>query len=393
MSNERQPRHVNTGSAHGSSQSSGRKISRSSAARPAAPAQQQASRPAPVSRANPKKKKSAWKPVLVTLICILLILAAIFAGIYKWVARSIRPDGDAPTISEIINTPDEYKGDVVNVLVCGIREGMTDMIMYVNFDVANKKINMFQIPRDTYPGEDYKTGGTGKINAIASMNGGMASLVELIYDQYKLPIDYYVSIDIASLRDIVDVFGGIEVYVPRDMEYKGSVLKQGMRNLKGDALEFFLRNRHGDGYAEGDLARLDMQRYFYQALFERIRTATVFDLAKLTPVALSYVETDIPVKELISMGVSFLQVDSANIMMCKAPVYGAAEKYNGQYSIVVADPVSITELLNTYFRTYGGPVDQLNIPTLPTAGGLHQANVQYMGQLDTQVESQQSSGQ
>ena len=44
------------------------------------------------------------------------------------------------------------------------------------------------------------------------------------------------------------------------------------------------------------------------------------------------------------------------------------------------------DLLNTYFRSYTGPVDQLDIPTLPTAGASSDPNVQYMGQLDTAVD-------
>ena len=324
-------------------------------------------------------------------------------GLYQWVVRSISPEGGAPTINELINTPSEYKGDVVNILVCGIdkdetrnyggdsssNDGMTDMIMYVNFNVKEKKINMLQIPRDTYPGEEYNHGNTGKINAVALHNeGGITDLAKLISEQYKLPIDYYVTIDMQSLKEIVDHFGGIEVYIPQDMSYKGSTLEQGYRNLDGEAAEFFVRNRN---YAQADIARLDMQRYFYQGLFARIRTATVWDLAKLAPVALKYVETNIPMDELISMGVSFLQVDSANIMMCKLPTYSAAQRYNDQ-SHLICDVAKTTDLLNQYFRTYGGPVDQLDVPTLATVGESTDPNVQYMGQLDTEAEAGQAGG-
>ena len=143
--------------------------------------------------------------------------------------------------------------------------------------------------------------------------------------------------------------------------------------------------------AQADIARLDMQRYFYQGLFARIRTATVWDLAKLAPVALKYVETNIPMDELISMGVSFLQVDSANIMMCKLPTYSAAQRYNDQ-SHLICDVAKTTDLLNQYFRTYGGPVDQLDVPTLATVGESTDPNVQYMGQLDTEAEAGQAGG-
>ncbi|EJX08358.1 cell envelope-related function transcriptional attenuator common domain protein, partial [gut metagenome] len=109
------------------------------------------------------------------LLILLLIAVLVVAGIYKWVSSSLTPeDSDGPSlIDELMNTPEEYQGDVVNVLVCGIRQDLTDMILYVNFDVANRKINMLQIPRDTYPGEEVKTGGTGKINAVANHNGGI----------------------------------------------------------------------------------------------------------------------------------------------------------------------------------------------------------------------------
>ncbi|MEE0755983.1 LCP family protein [Allofournierella sp.] len=433
MNNSNQHRKLNTSSAShgasgasrtgGASSSAGRKINRSGASSAsssgaarnvyhapssaASSSGRTASRPAAASAAHAsaprrrKKKRSVLKTVLISLGCFVGVLAIGLFGLYQWVVRSISPEGGNPTINEIINTPTEYKGDVVNVLVCGIdyeegraysgdgsNDGMTDMIMYVNFDVANHKINMLQIPRDTYPGEEYKHGNTGKINAVALHNDGIGSLMELIHEQYKLPVDYYVTIDMQSLKEIVDLFGGIEVYIPKDISYKGSTLEQGYRNLDGEAAEFFVRNRN---YAQADIARLDMQRYFYQGLFARIRTANVWDLAKLAPVALKYVETNIPMDELISMGVSFLQVDSANIMMCKLPTYSAAQRYNDQ-SHLICDVAKTTDLLNEYFRTYGGPVYELDVPTLATVGESTDPNVQYMGQLDTEAEAGQAAG-
>lgn len=433
MNNSNQHRKLNTSSAShgasgasrtgGASSSAGRKINRSGASSAsssgaarnvyhapssaASSSGRTASRPAAASAAHAsaprrrKKKRSVLKTVLISLGCFVGVLAIGLFGLYQWVVHSISPEGGNPTINEIINTPTEYKGDVVNVLVCGIdyeegraysgdgsNDGMTDMIMYVNFDVANHKINMLQIPRDTYPGEEYKHGNTGKINAVALYNDGISSLMELIHEQYKLPVDYYVTIDMQSLKEIVDLFGGIEVYIPKDISYKGSTLEQGYRNLDGEAAEFFVRNRN---YAQADIARLDMQRYFYQGLFARIRTANVWDLAKLAPVALKYVETNIPMDELISMGVSFLQVDSANIMMCKLPTYSAAQRYNDQ-SHLICDVAKTTDLLNEYFRTYGGPVYELDVPTLATVGESTDPNVQYMGQLDTEAEAGQAAG-
>lgn len=432
MNEPKQPRKLNTGSASGRSSvpsgSTGRRINRSGSPAPGSgqqrtvyhaseqprrqaqpqrqdqprrQAQPAAHRGQP--RRRPKKKKSPLKIALISLLTLVAVVCVGLFGLYQWVVRSISPEGGAPTINELINTPSEYKGDVVNILVCGIdkdetrnyggdsssNDGMTDMIMYVNFNVKEKKINMLQIPRDTYPGEEYNHGNTGKINAVALRNeGGITDLAKLISEQYKLPIDYYVTIDMQSLKEIVDHFGGIEVYIPQDMSYKGSTLEQGYRNLDGEAAEFFVRNRN---YAQADIARLDMQRYFYQGLFARIRTANVWDIAKLTPVALKYITTDIPGDVLVSLGVSFLQVDSSNIMMCKLPTYSAAQRYNKQTHLI-CDVAKTTDLLNQYFRTYGEPVYELNVPTLATVGESTDPNVQYMGQLDTEAEGAQAGG-
>lgn len=430
MNEPKQPRKLNTGSASGrpsaSSGSTGRRINRSGSytsgssqqrtvyhantqstrqrqAQPQRQAQSAGHRGQP---RRPKKKKSPLKIALISLLTLVAVVCVGLFGLYQWVVHSISPDGGAPTLDQLINTPSEYKGDVVNILVCGIdyeegraysndptsNDGMTDMIMYVNFNVKEKKINMLQIPRDTYAGEEYNTGGTGKINAVALRNdGGIADLAKLITEQYKLPIDYYITIDMQSLKEIVDLFGGIEVYLPQEVaDGKGSYLPAGTHNLDGASVEFLVRNRHGDGYAQGDIARLDMQRYFYQGLFKRIRTATVWDLAKLTPVALKYITTDMPGDVLVSVGVSFLQVDSANIMMCKVPTYSAAERYNGQ-SIQVCDTTKALDLINTYFLSYSTPVDSLNVPTLATAGSSSDPNVQYMGQLDTEADGTSGS--
>ena len=149
---------------------------------------------------------------------------------------------------------EEYKGDVVNILVCGIdyeegrnysndptsNDGMTDMILYCQLRHQGGALRMLQIPRNslvatkgrkvalsngkTYAATNYQ------INSVALSNGGsVAALAEVIYDQYKLPVDYYVTVDMQALVEMVDNFGGIEVYIPHDMSFAGSALKQGYR--------------------------------------------------------------------------------------------------------------------------------------------------------------------
>ena len=380
------------------------------------------------SKAKKRKKTPVWLPLAVTLAVVAVISGVVIyaASMVNKVEENIKPEENAASLVEEIQTLEEYKGDVVNILVCGIdyeegrayssdgtNDGMTDMILYCQFDIKGGALRMLQIPRNslvatkgrkvnlsngkTYAVSNYQ------INSVALSNdGNIAALAEVIYDQYKLPIDYYVTIDMQALVEMVDNFGGIEVYIPHDMSFAGSALKQGYRNLDGSAAEFFVRCRHGEGYSNSDIDRLNMQRYFYAGLFKRVRSMGITDvLSQLDLVFRNYIHTDMDLTTIAKMLVSFTRIDSANIMLAQTPVFmgvpnvGKTDSFDG-YSCVVPDAGSIAELLNTYFRNYTGPVsaEELNLVTndWPHGTASTSANVQFVGQLDKESDDAILSG-
>ena len=385
--------------------------------------------PADAPRRRKKKKKTpVWLPMAVTLAVLAVISGVVVYAVNMMnkVEENLKPEENATSLVEEIQTLEEYKGDVVNILVCGIdyeegrayssdgsNDGMTDMILYCQFDIKGGALRMLQIPRNslvatqnrkitlsngkTYAATNYQ------INSVALSNGGdIAALAEVIYDQYKLPIDYYVTIDMQALVEMVDNFGGIEVYIPHDMSFAGSVLKQGYRNLDGASAEFFVRCRHGQGYANSDIDRLNMQRYFYAGLFKRVRSMGVTDvIAQLPLIFNNYIHTDMDLTTIAKMLVSFTRIDSANIMLAQTPVFmgvpnvGKTSSFDG-YSCVVPDAGSIAELLNTYFRNYTGPVsaEEMNLVTnnWPHGTASTSANVQFVGQLDKESDDAILSG-
>lgn len=377
----------------------------------------------PPRRRNKKKKTPLWLPFAVVMTIIAVISGVVVYGVslVNKVEDSIRPDDSTPTIEEEVKTDEEYKGDVVNILVCGIdyeegrnysndptsNDGMTDMILYVQFDIKNGALRMLQIPRNslvttknkkitlsngkTYAATNYQ------INSVAISNGGsIAALADVIYDQFRLPIDYYVTVDMQALVDMVDNFGGIEVYIPHDMSYGGSKLLKGYRNLNGASAEFFVRCRHGDGYANSDIDRLNMQRYFYAGLFKRARAMGVTDILNQLPLVFkNYIKTDMDISTIAKLVVSFLKLDSSNIILAQTPVFmgvpnvGKTDTFAG-YSCVVPDAGSIANLLNQYFCTYTGPIDvsEMNLVTdeWPHGSASTDANVQYMGRIDKESD-------
>ena len=383
----------------------------------------------PPRRRKKKKKTPLWLPLAVTLAVVAVLSGVVVyaVGMLNKVEDNLKPEEDAASLVEEIQTLEEYKGDVVNILVCGIdyeegrayssdgtNDGMTDMILYCQFDIKGGALRMLQIPRNSLVAtqnrkitlSNGKTYGASnyQINSVALSNGGnIAALAEVIYDQYKLPIDYYVTIDMQALVEMVDNFGGIEVYIPHDMSFAGSALKQGYRNLDGTSAEFFVRCRHGEGYANSDIDRLNMQRYFYAGLFKRVRSMGVTDvIAQLPLIFNNYIHTDMDLATIAKMLVSFTRIDSANIMLAQTPVFmgvpnvGKTDSFDG-YSCVVPDAGSIAELLNTYFRTYTGPVsaEELNLVTndWPHGSASTNANVQFVGQLDKESDDAILSGE
>lgn len=366
---------------------------------------------------NGKKKKKIrwWQILLITL----LVIALIFGGAFALIMGAIAPESGSIKLDQLINTPKEFQGKELNFLMIGIDrstqkegddlndagvdDGNTDMILYVHFNNETGEMKMLQIPRDTMVTTDRSVSGNYRINNIAktqaadsdSMN--MAALCEQISNMYQLPLDGYMTIRLEMLVQLVDTFGGIELYVPQEMDYKGSHLDQGYQTLNGDACEFLLRTRHI--YPDGDIGRLNMQRQFYSALFRRLKSiGNIWDVAKLTPAVLNYMETSLSASQLVSFAVSMLKIDSSKIMICQMPIKMAG-KYNGQ-AVVYPARQEDADILNQYFRENTGFVDASELQLCDDASVLGfdlsgytatDANVQYMGQLNQEATDAQQN--
>lgn len=366
---------------------------------------------------NGKKKKKIrwWQILLITL----LVIALIFGGAFALIMGAIAPESGNIKLNQLINTPKEFQGKELNFLMVGIDrssqkegddlndagvdDGNTDMILYVHFNNETGEMKMLQIPRDTMVTTDRSVSGNYRINNIAktqaadsnSMN--MAALCTQVSNMYQLPIDGYMTIRLEMLVQLVDTFGGIELYVPQEMDYKGSHLDQGYQTLNGDACEFLLRTRHI--YNNGDIGRLNMQRQFYSALFRRLKSiGNIWDVAKLTPAVLNYMETSLSASQLVSFAVSMLKIDSSKIMICQMPIKMAG-KYNGQ-AVVYPARQEDADILNQYFRENTGFVDASELQLCDDASVLGfdlsgytatDANVQYMGQLNQEAADAQQN--
>lgn len=364
-----------------------------------------------------KKKGTWWKILLITLLVIVLI----FGGAYALIMGAIAPKGGSIKLNQLVNTPKEFQDKELNVLVTGVdrsstgdlsagaandsnvNDGMTDMILYVHFNNETGELKMLQIPRDTMVTTDTSVSGNYRINGVAKTQGSdnnnnMAALCELVADQYKLPIDGYITIRLEMLTELVDLFGGVEINVPVDVDYSAigqgsSVIQAGYQTLDGAAMEFLLRARKV--YPDGDIGRLNMQRQFYAALFRKLKSiGNIWDVAKLTPAVLNYMETDLNASTLISFAVSMFKIDSNKITIAQMPVISGPQ-YQGQALLYPARQED-AKIMNDLVRENTGPVDasQLNLcdNVVDLSGySATDPNIQVMGGLMSEADDAQKN--
>ena len=181
---------------------------------------------------------SFLKTVTIILVC---FLGLSFVAVYAYTKATFTPENgyeEAPKVTEVIGKV--LKNDInVNFLVCGVDEAetRTDVIFIVNFDSKSGTIKLLSVPRDTYtevlPSVKEKVSSVGrsipnvvKINAVHAYAGkevGMECLEMQLEDLLGIDIDNYVLFNIDAFKAVVDIIGGVDMYVPYDMYYSDPV--------------------------------------------------------------------------------------------------------------------------------------------------------------------------
>ena len=328
-----------------------------------------------------KKKKMKTKDKVMLIVSVVMIVVAVttllvVAMMNSSLFQDVQGGGG---LTGSYATAPEIKEKTVNFLLCGIDRdptkkdrgtNLSDVIMVVNYDIAAKKVNILQIPRDTYVDTNkYPTGGPGKINGIYNQSikkygdkAGINGLVKAINENFKLPIDHYVTISMDAFRDVVDTLGGVEIeleegFSTSSWSAKRFTFKAGKQKINGEQAEALVRERKNTG---GDFGRQKHQRVFLTALMDRLLAASTSELVKMMPTLVSKVKTDMTPNMILDFARVAQGLQKSNIVFHTVP--GRTGTYNG-YSIFSIDKQSTADILNQYFRPYSDsvPVQELGI--------------------------------
>lgn len=203
------------------------------------------------------------------------------------------------------------RSDVINILLIGLdsRTGLTyggrsDTLILVSLNKTTKKINMTSFFRDTYCNIDHN--GSQSYNKINSSyaKGGADCLINTLENNFKVNIDYYVTVDFATFEDIIDELGGLKVKVQKyEADYMNSVHKLNVKYgdnvvLNGEEALVFSRIRKCD--PDSDVSRTRRQRMVITSLINSIKDASYFELNGMLKQLLPYVKTNLTENEILT---------------------------------------------------------------------------------------------
>lgn len=207
-----------------------------------------------------------------------------------------------------------YSKHVINVLLIGEdnEDGShrSDSCILASVNTVTKKITLVSFLRDTYTYMDINgTERYDKTNHTYSW-GGAAKLMEVLSNNYKVKIDYYVSINFESFRKVIDILGGVTVpitekeaaFMNRTTRCKGFEAGDAV-TLNGERALIFSRIRKLDS----EIERTRRQRCVINSVISNFKASSLSDLNKAIETFLPYVTTNMKTSDILSYGTQALR--------------------------------------------------------------------------------------
>lgn len=308
------------------------------------------------------KRKLRWG----RLVIFLILLGALGTGIFwtsVWVYDTfINPPHAKVAAADETIMKDEKLNERINILLLGIDDGdseaaeyepkRTDAIILLSFDPKENKVAVLSIPRDTkviLPGHK----DPDKINA-AYAYGGAVMAKQTVANLLRVPIHYYALANWRGFIDVVDLIGGVDLYVEKDMYYEDPYanlvidIKHGYQHMDGETAGKYVRFRKDE---LGDIGRVQRQQKFMKAAAEQMFSVqNVGKISSLMATIDKYVDTDLNTLTMLKAANSFKLFGEDKLRSCM--LYGKFDDSDGA-SYWYADKEAVNKSL-----------DELGIPRI-----------------------------
>ncbi len=215
-----------------------------------------------------------------------------------------------PAGSDNVQTSEEDITATFLFLGVDHNEKNADAIFLVGINATEKKATVSLIPSNTVVPEADKKYELGSLYSTRSAN----FYREFVAQETGITADYYVSMPMYALSNLIDFLGGIQYTVPEDMYYFDPTqnlkinLQKGSQLLTGDQAVQLVSYR---GYANGDTAREDTQLNFVRAFCSTFLRPENLSRAKAIMYNVMYnVETDFEELDMNTLGEVIFSFDS-----------------------------------------------------------------------------------
>ncbi|EGO8154598.1 LytR family transcriptional regulator [Enterococcus faecalis] len=147
-----------------------------------------------------------------------------------------------------------------------VEQGRSDTTIVATVNPRDKQTTLVSLARDTYvdiPGQ----GKQDKLNHAYAF-GGASLAMDTVENYLNIPINHYVSINMAGLKELVNAVGGIEVNNNLTFSQDGYDFTIGKISLNGEQALSYSRMRYED--PNGDYGRQERQRKVIEGIVQKV---------------------------------------------------------------------------------------------------------------------------
>ena len=252
----------------------------------------------------------------------------------------------------------------LNLLVMGIEpvinaqpgspeafSGRSDSVLLVRFEPGDDSVKLLSIPRDSRV--EIPELGSVTIDEI-NLRGGAALTARVVSKTLNnVPIDRYVRISAAGFQEVVNLVGGVEVFVPHAMSYTDMSqnlvinLEAGWQTLDGEQAEQFVRFQEEE---YGDLGRVQRQQILLAGLQESLHNPAILaKIPQITQIVGQYIDTNLSLAEMLALAYFSHQLDSESWQMAILPGQFSQEGEKETEDWLISQP-GRDRAIRQYFR-------------------------------------------
>ncbi len=315
-----------------------------------------------------KKKRKRRRLAILRLLVVLFLFGIVFSGvlfagykIYCWGSNAYqemdsRYQKYQMQKDEKQNASRASFDGYTNLLILGVDDGVdrsgsdtknADTIMVLSFENATGRVRILTIPGGTLVNLPNGSG-QARISSLYA-GGGPVFMTNEVSQFLGISIHQYIVLDMHVFAELVDILGGVDIYVENDMDYEDSEaglsihLKKGYQHLDGDLSQKYLRYRSND---LADVGRLHRQQKFVKEFYEKaVQVETVGKLPEIAEVFKHRMTTSAEIFDSVHLANVFYHVSEESPVTLILPGNPAS----GDEGVWIPDAAEIQKCMNELF--------------------------------------------